>query len=102
MYHQRDCRDDNEHHHRDRIQQDTHVEMQIAQGQPCKVIRNNGGKCTIRQTVCTKIGKSRQVREHGNQSQRCRTDKTSCLMRHLHASQRKNHEGKRRQQKNQK
>ena len=68
MYHQRDCRDDNEHHHRDRIQEDTHIEMQIAQWQPCEVIRNDSGEGAISCTVSRKIGESRQVREHGNQS----------------------------------
>ena len=102
MYHQRDCRNDNQHHDRDGIQEDTHVEMQIAQRQPSEVIGNDGSVCAISQTVGTEIGEGRPIGKHGNQSQRCRADKTSSLMRHLHASKRKNHEGQRRQQKDQK
>ena len=42
VHHERHRRDDDEHDHRDGVEQDAQVEMQLAERQPREVIRHNG------------------------------------------------------------
>ena len=72
------------------IEHDTEIKVQATHWQPCKVVRNNRCKCAISTTVGCEIAERSHVREHSNKSQRGSTDKTGCLMRHLHASQSQN------------
>ena len=68
MYHKRHRADDNKHHDRDGVQEDTHVEVQIAQRQPGEVIGNYRRERAVRQTVATEVGEGRRIGQHGNQS----------------------------------
>ena len=86
----------NQHHHTDRIQQYTEVEMQIAEGQPREVVRNNRLIDAV-DAISTEVLECRHIRQDRNESERTGTDKSGYLMLHLHASQSENEERQQRQ-----
>ena len=81
MNHERDRRDDDEHHHRDGVKQDAEVKVQVAERQPCGVVGHQRRECAVGQTRRTEeILVSRHVAENGNDSQRGSANQSSHFM----------------------
>ena len=75
MHHQRDGRDHHEHHHRDRIEQDAHIDMQrLADREPNGVVGHQRRENALRVTPGAEIENGREVAQHGDRTQHDRTD----------------------------
>ena len=99
VHHEADRGDDNEHHHRDGIEQDAHVEMQVAQGQPGEVVGDERLEDAVH-TVSREVLEGREIRQDGDESERAGADKSGNLMLHLHAAETEHKERQQRQEKN--
>ena len=89
MYHQADGRDDNQHHHGNGIQHDSHVDVQLlGERQPVDVPRGKGRVGSFGCPFGCKIAEGRQVAQYSYGSQGEGTDSSGHAVRHLHACQR--------------
>ena len=77
VYHQADGRDDDEHHHRDGVEQDTQVDAQVlGEGQPAEVVGHQRGIRAVGQAGSREIHSCREVRQYGNDAQHHRADES--------------------------
>ena len=79
--HEADRGDDDKHHHRDGVEQDAEVEVEMTQRQPCHVIRNEGCVCAVSKTIGREILERCEVAQYSHQSKRTGTDQSGYLVR---------------------
>ena len=88
MHHQAHGRDDHQHHDRNRIKQNTHINVQgLGEGQPGNMIRNQCGIRTVGRTGRTEILIGCQITEHSHHTQHQSSDSAGYPVRHFHAGQ---------------
>ena len=68
MYHERHRRDDDKHHHRNGVEQDTHIKVQVAKGQPSNVVRHYFLEYSV-YAVCGEVFEGSEIREERYRTQ---------------------------------
>ena len=87
MYHQADSGDHDQHHYRNRVEQDAQVECQcLRKRKPFEVIRNERGERSVRQAGSRKVLYGRDVRKYGHRYQYQRANGARCPVAHPLAS----------------